>query len=66
VRTLSAGERLLLCSDGLWSMLDEAELAGIITHSSSPQAACEGLIAAANQAGGRDNITVILATPPVG
>ena len=66
VRTLSAGERLLLCSDGLWSMLDEAEVADIITRSSSPQAACEGLIAAANQAGGRDNITVILAVPPVG
>jgi serine/threonine protein phosphatase PrpC len=41
-------------------------MAKIIASSSSLQAACENLVVAANQAGGRDNITVILAEPPAG
>ena len=66
MRTVSAGEKLLLCSDGLWGIVDEAKMAKIIASSSSLQAACENLVVAANQAGGRDNITVILAEPPAG
>ena len=64
VRTIPHGGRLLLCSDGLWDVVSEAEIADIVTTSSSLQAACESLIAAANRAGGRDNITAILAEPP--
>jgi PPM family protein phosphatase len=66
MRTISAGEKLLLCSDGLWGIVDEAKMAEIVTTSSSLQVACEKLVVAANQAGGRDNITVILAEPPAG
>jgi protein phosphatase len=66
MRTISAGEKLLLCSDGLWGIVDEAKMAEIVTSSSSLQVACEDLVVAANQAGGRDNITVILAEPPAG
>lgn len=66
MRTISEGERLLLCSDGLWGIVEEAKMAKIVTSSSSLQAACENLVVAANQAGGRDNITVILAEPPAG
>jgi serine/threonine protein phosphatase PrpC len=65
IRAISAGEQLLLCSDGLWGIVDEAKMAKIIKASSSPQAACERLVVAANQAGGRDNITTILVVPPV-
>lgn len=65
VRTIPRGGRLLLCSDGLWSMVGEAEIADIVTTSSSLQAACERLVAAANRAGGRDNITAILVKPPL-
>jgi len=64
VRTIPHGGRLLLCSDGLWDMVSEAEITDIVATSSSLQAACESLIAAANRAGGRDNITAILAEPP--
>lgn len=64
VRTIPAGGRLLLCSDGLWGIVSEAEMTGIITTSPSLQAACESLVAAANRAGGRDNITAILVEPP--
>ena len=66
VRTIPHGGRLLLCSDGLWDLVSEAEITGIVATASSLQAACESLIAAANRAGGRDNITVILAEPPQG
>jgi protein phosphatase len=65
-QTIPDGELLLLCSDGLWGMISEAEITDIIATSSSPQAACKSLVAAANQAGGRDNITVILVEPPLG
>lgn len=64
VRTIPSGGRLLLCSDGLWGMVSEAEIANIVLTSSSLQAACESLVAAANQAGGCDNITAILVEPP--
>jgi len=64
VRTISDGERLLLCSDGLWGMVSDTEMADIITTAPSLQAACDRLIAAANEAGGQDNITAILVEPP--
>jgi serine/threonine protein phosphatase PrpC len=65
VRTISKGEMLLLCSDGLWGMVDEAEIATIVTTSPTLQEACEKLVVAANKAGGRDNITAILVAPPM-
>jgi PPM family protein phosphatase len=55
-----AGDVLLLCSDGLTSMLPEARIVEILTQAPSLQEAAEGLIDEANEAGGRDNITVIL------
>jgi PPM family protein phosphatase len=55
-----AGDYLLLCSDGLYSLLDEAEMLQIIQEAESPQFACEMLVDAANAAGGDDNIAVIL------
>jgi serine/threonine protein phosphatase PrpC len=64
MRTIGDDARLLLCSDGLWGIVDEAEMAEIVMTSSSPQTACERLVVAANEAGGRDNITAILVEPP--
>ncbi len=55
-----AGDVYLLCSDGLTTMLPESRLAEILLAHAGLRAAGEGLIAAANEAGGRDNITVIL------
>ncbi len=66
VRTISEGERLLLCSDGLWGLVNDVEITDIVTTAPSLQAACERLVVAANQAGGHDNITVILIEPPQG
>ncbi len=51
---------LLLCSDGLWSAVDEEILTRIIKSGVSPQDTCDRLIDAANDAGGPDNISTIL------
>ncbi len=55
-----AGDVYLLCSDGLTSMVPEARVAEILRSQPQLREAGEALIAEANRAGGRDNITVIL------
>jgi len=57
---IPAGGRLLLCSDGLWGMLNDEKILAIVRKSTTPQTACDQLIEAANAAGGRDNITAII------
>ena len=55
------GERLLLCSDGLWSLVDAGVISETLGTDSDPQVACQNLIAVARNAGGNDNITVLIA-----
>jgi protein phosphatase len=56
------GDCVLLCSDGLNSMLDDETIRSIVTtHAPDLDGACDALVAAANEAGGDDNVTVILA-----
>jgi PPM family protein phosphatase len=55
-----AGDIYLLCSDGLSGMLSDARMAAIMDSDRDLDTQCEQLIDAANQAGGTDNITVIL------
>jgi protein phosphatase len=55
------GDVILLCSDGLSDMLDDAAIARLLQASDALQEVAGGLIAAANEAGGRDNISVVLA-----
>ncbi|MGC9398127.1 MAG: Stp1/IreP family PP2C-type Ser/Thr phosphatase [Anaerolineae bacterium] len=57
---LKRGDRLILCCDGLWEMVEDAEIKRIIEAAKSPQQACDALIHAANRAGGEDNISVIV------
>jgi protein phosphatase len=58
---LKKGDRLLLCTDGLTGEIDDGRIAAILESRSDCQAACEALVDAANEAGGHDNITVIVA-----
>ena len=51
---------LVICSDGLWGLVPEDEMANIISSASSPQSAGQSLLEAANTAGGPDNISVII------
>lgn len=60
LQDLPVGSRLLLCCDGLWGMLTDNVIQDILAAAPSPQAACDQLIAAANAAGGRDNITAVI------
>ncbi|HET9105062.1 MAG TPA: Stp1/IreP family PP2C-type Ser/Thr phosphatase [Solirubrobacteraceae bacterium] len=54
------GDVILMCSDGLTSMISEKEILTILDRERDLDRAAEQLIDAANEAGGRDNITVIL------
>ncbi len=58
---LSPRERVLICSDGLWSMVNDEEMAAIISRAADPDTACAEYIKAANRGGGKDNITAAAA-----
>ena len=55
-----AGDKLLLCSDGLTGMLRDDQLLEILLAAPQGEIACRNLIDAANAAGGRDNITALV------
>ena len=54
---LLEGDILVLCSDGLWNMVDDATIAEVAARA-APQQACQDLIGAALEAGGYDNVSV--------
>ena len=55
-------DALLLCSDGLTDMVADDDIAKELSLHSTPQAACDALIELALANGGKDNVTVVLAT----
>ena len=60
---IQEGDVVVLCSDGLHRYVGKERLAEIVTESASPEAACQRLIVIANEAGGEDNITVVVSKP---
>jgi serine/threonine protein phosphatase PrpC len=62
---LGDAAQLLMCSDGLWGMLDDEILLDVLEHALWPQDACRELIARANLAGGDDNISAVVVTLPM-
>lgn len=58
--SLEPGDTLVLCTDGLWSLLAESDIQQVVT-SKKPEAACRELIKMARDRGGPDNITVQVA-----
>jgi protein phosphatase len=50
----------MLCSDGLWGVITEADIYRFISSSNDPAVACKEMVNAANEHGGPDNISVIL------
>lgn len=56
----AVGDRLLLCSDGLYGMVPDSDIEQILNSSESPDVACERLIDAACAGGGLDNISAIV------
>jgi serine/threonine protein phosphatase PrpC len=61
---LPPGGSLLLCSDGLWGLVPNERIQTLVRQAPSLQAACEALVAAANTAGGPDNITAVMVQLP--
>ena len=62
------GERFLLCTDGLTNELRDSAIARLLLDGDDPQAIADRLVAAAVEAGGRDNVTVVvvLGSPDLG
>ena len=62
---ISAGEKLLLCSDGLTNMVDDYEIKRIVHKNERIEDAVRVLIDQANENGGKDNISAILIQPEI-
>jgi protein phosphatase len=54
------GSTLMLCTDGLWGAISEEDIRQALLESPNLARACHNLVAAANTAGGPDNISVVL------
>jgi protein phosphatase len=59
---LAHGDRLLLCTDGLTDLVSEVEIAALLDAHPRPDDACRALVDRALDRGGRDNVTVVLAS----
>jgi protein phosphatase len=57
---LFAGDRFILCSDGLVDEVPTADIAAIVAEQREPQIIADALVALAKRNGGRDNITVVV------
>ena len=57
---LAEDDWILLCSDGLSRMVSDRDIARLLADAPSPDAAASALVAAANEAGGEDNVTVVV------
>ena len=63
---LESDAAILICSDGLSDMVPAATIAHVVRqHAGHPQSVVEALVVAANDAGGRDNVTVVYAEMPL-
>jgi PPM family protein phosphatase len=57
---LAVGDRVLLCSDGLWDELVDGRISAILGSATEPRGAAHALVAAADAAGGKDNSTAVV------
>lgn len=57
---LATADYLLLCSDGMWGMIDETCMIDVLSSAEHPNAMCQALIDQSNAAGGDDNISVVI------
>lgn len=63
---LEQGDRLLLCSDGLWGEVEDDEIESIMNRSDDNRVVARDLIRAAHIGGGKDNISVVIINVPGG
>lgn len=60
VERLRPNDVVMLCSDGLWELVRDHDIATMFRHSTNPDTVVKALVTAANKAGGDDNISVVL------
>jgi protein phosphatase len=60
--SLEDGDRLLLCTDGLTEMVDDATISDAMARIQAPADCCQELVNLALQNGGRDNVSVLIAS----
>jgi len=58
---LRHGDTVILCTDGLWSVVGDDELARLVSEQPDLNALCQALLALANDRGGHDNATALAA-----
>jgi protein phosphatase len=58
---LAEGDRILVCTDGLSDLVDDAQIARLLTEHPIPKDACQALVDTALANGGTDNVTVVVA-----
>ena len=66
ILSLRPGDRILLCTDGLIGMVDDRTIGQVLLEVADREGACLCLIDLANEAGGLDNVTVVVADVPNG
>ena len=64
IRPLPPGAQMMICSDGLWGLVEDDKINEVVLEAPSPQDACDRLVALANAQGGTDNISVIILKIP--
>ncbi len=61
---LAPGDRLLMCSDGLWGEVEDRDIESILNTYTDPRTAARELVRAAHHGGGKDNVTLLIVTIP--
>lgn len=64
VRTLPPASNVLICTDGLWDLVEDETIQSVTADAGSPQEACDSLVRLAIERGGADNISVIVFRAP--
>jgi protein phosphatase len=57
---LQPGDRVLLCSDGLWGEVDDERMLEVLRSSNDPRIAARELVRSSHQGGGKDNVTLVV------
>ncbi|MEZ4240723.1 MAG: protein phosphatase 2C domain-containing protein [Myxococcota bacterium] len=61
---LEAGDKVLMCSDGLWGEVEDRDMESILNTYTDPRIASRELVRAAHNGGGKDNVTLMIVTIP--
>jgi len=59
-----SGDKVLMCSDGLWGEVEDRDMESILNTYSDPRIASRELVRAAHYGGGKDNVTLAIVTVP--